>query len=90
MTLFPGQFCGESMPKEASKEEINIKRTLYKVYSVSALDKAKDILRLQRTSISPEGQDFAGCPSLMSQRSIWTSPSLPDKSVTLPIYSETW
>ena len=54
------------MPKEASKEEINIKRTLYKVYSVSALDKAKDILRLRRTSISPEGQDFAGCPSLMS------------------------
>ena len=40
---FPGQFCGESMPKEASKEEFNIRSTLYKVYSVSALDKAKDI-----------------------------------------------
>ena len=75
MTLFPGQFCGESMPKEASKEEINIKRTLYKVYSVSALDKAKDILRLRRTSISPEGQDFAGC----------SFPDVPEVDLDVPV-----
>ena len=51
------------MPKEALKEE-NIKRTLYKVYSVSAFDKAEDNHPLRRTSISPEGQYFAGCLSL--------------------------